>query len=402
MPVVSHEIGQWCVYPNFKEIEKYTGAMKARNFEIFQDFLTNAGLADQAEDFLMASGKLQVLCYKEEIETALRTPGFGGFQLLSLQDFPGQGTALVGVLDVFYEAKPYLTAESFRRFCGPITPLVRLPQRVWTPDEDLVAEIEVAHYGPKNIPQAHVSWTLTIEDQTVAEGQVQSNLLRGELNRVGRISVPLQNVPNPAKMQLCVRVEEANVENDWDLWVFPPTGRQAVDSRVIYDLNEAALTRLSQGETLWLKAAPGRVDTELALGFSPIFWNTAWTSNQPPHTLGILCDPEHPALRAFPTEMHSNWQWWHLISQTATMELPGHIRPIIQVVPDWFNPQCLGLAFDARIGKGRLLVTSIDFEAAGPVGAQLARSLSAHLDQADFPAQEMSVKQIQSLFREDA
>jgi len=36
IPSVSHEIGQWCVYPDFKEIEKYTGVLKPTNFEIFR------------------------------------------------------------------------------------------------------------------------------------------------------------------------------------------------------------------------------------------------------------------------------------------------------------------------------------------------------------------------------
>ena len=105
VPVISHEIGQWCVYPNFNEMKKYTGVLKPRNFEIFRETLEENQMLDQANDFLVASGKLQTLCYKEDIESALRTPGFGGFQLLDLHDFPGQGTALIGVLDPFWEEK---------------------------------------------------------------------------------------------------------------------------------------------------------------------------------------------------------------------------------------------------------------------------------------------------------
>ena len=124
-PIVSHEIGQWCAYPNFDEIEKYSGFMQAKNFEIFRDSLTANHMGDQAHDFLMASGKLQALCYKEEIESALRTPGFGGFQLLDLHDFPGQGTALVGVLDPFWDSKGYISAEEYRRFCNSTVPLAQ-------------------------------------------------------------------------------------------------------------------------------------------------------------------------------------------------------------------------------------------------------------------------------------
>lgn len=96
--VIVHEMGQGCVYPNFDEMSQYVGPLKPQNFGVFRDSLAEHGMLQQAKDFFMASGKLQVLCYKEEIGVALRTPGIGGGQLLDLHDFPGQGTALVGVL----------------------------------------------------------------------------------------------------------------------------------------------------------------------------------------------------------------------------------------------------------------------------------------------------------------
>ena len=137
MPVISHEIGQWCVYPNFDEMPKYKGYLKPKNFEIFRDSLDAHRMGDLAHRFLLASGKLQTLCYKEEIESALRTPGMGGFELLDLHDFPGQGTALVGVLDPFWDDKGYVTAEEYRRFCNRTVPLARLSKRVFTTDETL-------------------------------------------------------------------------------------------------------------------------------------------------------------------------------------------------------------------------------------------------------------------------
>ena len=99
IPVVSHEIGQYEVYPNFHEIEKYTGVLKARNFEVFRDRLKETGMLDWADDFFYTSGKLSVQCYKEELEAAARTKRLAGYQILDIQDFSGQGTALVGILD---------------------------------------------------------------------------------------------------------------------------------------------------------------------------------------------------------------------------------------------------------------------------------------------------------------
>lgn len=397
VPVVSHEIGQWCVYPDFDEVGKYTGYLKPKNFEIFREFLIQAGLEDQARAFLLASGKLQVLAYKEDVEASLRTDGFGGFQLLALNDFPGQGTALVGVLDAFWEAKPYLAAEEFRRFCAPVVPLARLPKRIFSPGDSLDAGIEIAHYGPEDLRGARVCWEIS---GTHLHGSFEKDLRCGQLNAVEELRVSLEGLVCPARYTLKFSIADTPFENSWDVWMFPKETPLPEDRRMLRELDDAAVSRLEAGETLWLQAAPSSVDTNVALGFSPIFWNTAWTRNQAPHTLGILCDPAHAALAEFPTEFHSNWQWWYVVSNAATMELPGHIRPIVQVVPDWFSPQCLGLAFEARVGNGRLLVTSIDFAAGGPVGHQLFRSLLAYLDQEAFaPPPALSVESVRKLFR---
>jgi hypothetical protein len=115
-PYISHEIGQWCAYPNLDEIAKYKGVLRATNFEIFKETLEENGLGDQAKDFLYASGRLQTLCYKADIEAALRTPNFGGFQLLGLHDFSGQGTALVGALDAFGNLKVILLERNIVSF----------------------------------------------------------------------------------------------------------------------------------------------------------------------------------------------------------------------------------------------------------------------------------------------
>src|SRR5208283_5182587 len=160
VPVVSHEIGQWCAYPDLAELPQYTGYLRPRNFEIFRDHLRAHRLEDQAHDFLIASGKLQTLCYKEDIESALRTPGMGGFELLDLHDFPGQGTALVGVLNPFWASKGYVTAEQYRRFCSATVPLARLDKRVFTTRETLRADLEAAHFGPAAMFHVVPIWKL--------------------------------------------------------------------------------------------------------------------------------------------------------------------------------------------------------------------------------------------------
>lgn len=368
-PLVAHEIGQWCAYPNFDEIAKYTGPVKAKNFEIFREQLQANHMGDQARDFLMASGRLQVACYKEEIEAALRTPGFGGFQLLDLHDFPGQGTALIGVLDAFWDSKGYVTAEEFRRFCNTTVPLARLTKRTWHTGERFAAEISLAHAGPAPLHDAVAVWKVLDEGLApIASGRFDPMTVPLETGiPVGSLDVPLGQLKAPGKYSLVVGLEATSFENDWDFWVYPQKVEPVIPKSVhiAERLDDQALAWLGQGGTvLWLPRAE-QVAGDAALGFPTIFWNTAFTQKQPPHTLGILCDPAHPVFRHFPTESHSNWQWWELIQGAAAMvldTLPPALRPLVQVIDDWFENRRLGLFFEARLGAGKLAVCSMDLQ----------------------------------------
>jgi hypothetical protein len=412
VPVISHEIGQWCVYPNFDEIPKYTGYLKPKNFEVFRDILAAHHLADQARQFLLASGKLQTLCYKEDIESALRTPGMGGFQLLDLHDFPGQGTALVGVLDPFWEGKGYVTAEEYRRFCNSTVPLARLKKRVFTGDETLHADLEAAHFGREPLAAAVAAWKLVdASGVAVADGKLAPRTVPVDNGiALGSIDVKLAGLAAPARYKLVVAIDQTPFENDWDVWVYPPRVSTQPSSGILIvdELTDKAVEALRAGGKVLLAIPPKRVRGDqrgkVALGFSSIFWNTAWTNRQPPHTLGILCDPKHPALAAFPTEYHSNWQWWYIVSQAQPMildALPPKLRPSVQVIDDWFTARRLGLVFEARVAGGKLLVSSVDWNEAGrrnPVARQLLSSLLAYMAGERFqPAIDVPVEQIRGL-----
>jgi len=411
-PVVAHEIGQWCVYPNFDEMAKYTGYLKPKNFEIFHDFLEKKHMADQARLFLMASGKLQILCYKEDIESALRTPGFGGFQLLDLHDFPGQGTALVGVLDPFWDSKPYVSAEEYSRFCNDTVVLARLPQRTFTTADTLEAGIEVSHFGPADLPGARLAYRL-VDHNGEVYGQGFLSPVRiptGDLTAVGRVSIPLASVVAPRKVKLVVGIEGTSIENDWDLWVYPHILPVETPSDVFIarDLNDAAKAQLRSGGKVLLVVPPHRIAGDVELGFSSVFWNTAWTKDQAPHTLGILCDPDHAVFASFPTEYHTNWQWWQLIHWADAMVLdglPGDLRPLIQPIDTWFHTRRLGLLFEVRALGGKLMVCSIDLDRDlqdRPVARQLRKSLLDYMAGPAFdPAVEIEPAALEgSVFKE--
>ena len=410
VPVVSHEIGQWCVYPNFDEIPKYTGYLKAKNFEIFRDFLDAAGMGNLAKKFLLASGKLQALCYKEEIESALRTPGMGGFELLGLNDFPGQGTALVGVLDPFWDEKGYVTAKAFRRFCNAIVPLARLPKRVFVASEKLEADLELANFGAAPLADAVVNWKLVAADGKVfARGEFPAQTIAvGNSNRLGHISLDLKGAVAPEKYQLVVGVAGSKIENDWDVWIYPATlPAEPDDILVTSKLDDAAQKVLQSGGKVLLTISGqqvGNYDVDpVKLGFSSIFWNTAWTKRQPPTTLGILCDPKHPALAAFPTDDFSNWQWWYLIHRAGALRLdllPKGVEPVVRVIDDWVTARPLGLVIEGRVGAGKIVVCGFDLTAgdADPVSRQMRASLLGYMASKKFaPKTPLSTGEIQSL-----
>ncbi|MDP4222029.1 MAG: beta-galactosidase, partial [Bacteroidota bacterium] len=387
IPTVSHEIGQWCVYPDFKEISKYTGVLKPTNFEIFRESLTENNMGSQAEDFLMASGKLQALCYKADIEAALRTPGFGGFHLLQLHDFPGQGTALVGILNPFFENKGYITPEEFRMFCNVTVPLARMDKMVFRNNEQFKAGIEVAHFGQRPLSNSSIDCRIIGPDGKIFYEKVftKDTIPIGNCISVGSVATDLSMISQAQKLTLEVSLENTPFKNKWDLWVYPVLEETKPGNVFVTDrLDRNAENILKKGGSVLLlihgKVAKNK-GAQVGIGFSSIFWNTAWTGNQPPHTLGILCDPEHPIFRDFPTEYHSNWQWWDPIAHSQAMILdgfPADLKPLVQPIDTWFENRRLALVFESKTGGGKLMVCSIDMKGLNDeriVSKQLLKSM---------------------------
>ncbi len=412
MPMLSHEIGQWCVFPNFKEIDKYTGVLKARNFEVFKETLNAKGLGDMADKFLYASGRLQTLSYKTEIETALRTPGLGGFQLLDLHDFPGQGTALVGVLDAFWEGKGYVDEKEYRMFCNHTVPLARLPKLVWNNDETFRADIEFAHFGEKPLSDARILWTVETKDGNVVKsGTFKRDLPIGNLIEAGTISFALDLFPSPVQLKLKVGIDHTEICNDWNIWVYPAKKAEIAGKPFItYEWNEA-IDKLNQGEDV-LFLSYGKVSPEMGgdikVAFTPIFWNTAWTSNRPPHTLGFLCYPEHEAFTSFPNDGYSDFQWKDLAVKCNAMvmdDLPQDFRPIVYLIDDWFKNRKLGVLFEAKAGKGNLMVCSVDLDTDldNRISvAQFKQSLLEYMASDKFkPQMEIDLHTLQRLFKKE-
>ncbi len=402
VPLVSHEIGQYSVYPNLDEIEKYTGVLRPLNFEAIKEDLRKKGRLDKAQSYLKASGKLASILYKEEIERALKTPGFSGYQLLGLQDFPGQGTALVGLVDAFWENKGIVTPEWFRQFCSPIVPLASFEKAVYTSGEQFEAHLNVANYLKEYDKPVNFEWTLTGSDgNKYADGMCSVEKMVMGLNDVGNINVNLDKITSPTKLELSVRCTDPgiNSHNSWNIWVYQPVDNEIEAGKVCVTSSfEEAAGMLKKGRDVLL--TPSKEEANgIESKFVPVFWSPVHFPDQA-GGMGILCDPRHAALQGFPNDGHTDWQWWNIVKNAVVMNLdetPG-VEPIIEVVDNFVSNRQLGLIAETKIGEGRLLMCSIDLlnlKDKKPEAAQFLRSLLYYMNSDNFnPTKETTMESI--------
>lgn len=379
MALVSHEIGQWCVYPDLKEIAKYTGVLEARNFEMVRDDLEAKGMLEHADSFMRNSGALQTMLYKEDIEAALRTPDFAGFQLLGLQDFSGQGTALVGVVDAFWDEKPYVTPQAFHEFCAPTVPLLRADGFVIRKGETFIADLQIAHFGAGTLPAGTIAVSAVDRDGRV-QGQWSVDagaLATGNLHDVGKLSIPTGDLPEGL---FELRLVGEGFANRYELAVLSAGPEVALD--IVHTLDPATLARVEAGQTVVFAPGPDSMRPNAELGHTVLFWNTLWTGEQPPHTLGLINDLAHPVFAAFPALEHSSWHEWELTHGRRAIDVAGlPVRHLIRVIDDWNKNRDLALVAEVHIGKGRLLLCAVDIETRlgdRLVGAKLRAALAGY------------------------
>jgi len=398
LPAVGHEIGQWCAYPNFEVIGKFTGYLQPGNYEIVRDFAAARGLLHRNQELAIASGRFQLACYKEEVEASLRTPSFSGFQLLDLHDYMGQGTALIGLLDPFWESKGYASNTECRRFCNTTVPLARVRRRVYTTAESLNATVEVAHFGAEPLANCRSEWR--IEDSSgkvAARGDWPArDIPIGKGASLGKIEANLAGLPAPRQYRLVTSLPEAGFENDWNFWLYPEKVSAAVPEGVLITAAwQEAEARLQAGGKVLFQPATADLDSaDPELSTVPIFWNRvmnprgAWM-------LGLWCDTQHPALNGFPTEANCDWQWVDLIRGVHALNLntlPPQLQPIVQPIDDWNRSWKFGLLYECTVGFGRLMVCSLDLYGGRPGAATLRRSILDYMGGDSFaPGVEIAV-----------
>ncbi len=338
-PVISHEVGQYEFYPDFGEIDRYTGPLKARSLEVFRERLEQAGLWADHERFFRSAGKLAIACYRREIETFLRTSELSGFQLLDLQDFTGQGTALVGVLNALMESKGLIDPTQWRQFCASTVALGLFDRFVLADGDELRFAVQVSECDPRRIHSA-LHCALMAGDTVLAEISAPVRPTGRRLSEPVSVSLGTVHAEQPARLTVRLTLEDGTV-NSYPLWVFPryeiditPAGMAMGGKRVafVHAIEEA---KSSAVPAIVIPDQEGKLPAAYASDFwcYPMFRSISESMGKPLPigTLGLCIDAQHPWVRSFAREDYTTPAWYRLL-QIAHCENAACPAPVVQMI----------------------------------------------------------------------
>lgn len=400
VPVVGHETGQYQVYPDYNEIAKYNGVLLPNNLKVFRQRLADANMLGQADDFFRASGKWSAELYKADMEMNLRTPSMAGFQLLDIKDYPGQGTALVGMLDSFMDSKGLVTPEKWRESCYEIVALAEFPSYTWVGGDTFKTGISLANYSGRDLKDDPIVVRLVMEGKVVVDKTLSIPSGQGYL-KVDSLSLTLPDIEKATTGILELSMPSKQVTNSYPLWFYPSDRSFKPETEVLvskkFDNDE--IRHLKNGGTLLLAPSREMVDSITVGGlFTTDYWNYRMfrtlceNTGKPisPGTLGILTNPEHKALAEFPTDTHTNWQWYSVVKNSYPLVLDAlndiDYRPIVQVIDNVERNHRLGLVMEFNVDNGRVLLVMADMDEAikDPAGEQFFKSLIDYAGSKDF------------------
>ncbi len=414
-PLIQHETAQICAYPDvMSEIPKYTGYLNPSYLTIAAAQLRERGMINQLPQFVEASGKWQVELTKEEFEAAYRTKDLGGFHWLCLADFTGQNSAPVGFTDAFYDTKSYVKPEYVRNWNAPTVLLAAMPKRVYASLDDFQAEIMVSHFGNETL-ELEVEAALKYDDGKLLKDWKfpLKQITQGNAQALGMATLKGVNVDKPIHLKFELQTTDKKLFNSWDLWVFPEVGNTPIPDGITVSKrwNSDVESRLNRGETVLLMPGQEDLKGQLPICFTNYYWTSFGANEGQSSAAGILIDTKHPVFKDFPTEEHVNWQWWDVLTYAHPMILdsydteypfPKSYRAPLQPIDTWKINRKLSLLTELKVGKGKLLICSIDMDTNitnRPVTAQLRRNLLKYISSEAFnPTLEVSVPVIEALF----
>ena len=420
-PVICHELGQWCSYPDFSVIDKFKGYMRPGNYTVFMESAKANDVYTQNKEFSYHSGRQQVAMYKEDLEANFRTPHIYGFELLDIHDYLGQGTALVGVLDPFWEEKGYVQKEEWKKFCNETVVLARLNKRTYVQTEALNVPVELCHFGRYPLKQQTIWWKMVDQSGTIVEkGTFPSmEIPLGKNLEVGEIRISLSGKKAPMQYEIQVGIGELGIENSWDIYIYKAVESNSFnhilnrkkddgeeEESCMYTRSwKEAMEGLQRGKRVLFSPDPGSLSYDCPpLRFRPVFWNAqmgpTWGRG-----MGMICKSDHRALRGFPTQSSGGWQWESILEGARGFQmkyLNKQVDMIVQPIDEWNRNYKLGMIFSCCVGKGKLLVAMADLEhelQRRPEAAALLESLWDYINSEEFDPQSIvTVEELTSVF----
>ncbi len=387
VPVMSHEIGQWPVYLMWSELAKYTGVLKPYNIEQYRRVAEANGVLDRNPRYHEASAKLSRLFYKDEVESFLRTPSCAGCQLLGVQDFTGQGEALIGWRDPFYDLKAaYAGGPAFASIWGAQNYLARLPKFVWTADEILTATLQIRNLEEETL-RAGTKIPCLFGGAAQAATLAQ-DIAPGALGTVTTLKVPLASFLPAGTAKKSRALDLVFGSNRWRVWVYPaaePVAALPADVVETTDFEVAKAALAKGGKVLFT----GRSKSSTRARFRSVYWSANWFPSRDKlgATLGTWFDTTHPVFAGFETENWTDWQWYSLMNGAHLYDLsalPKDFEPIALSVNDFHYNILSGELFEARVGKGYLLVCGFNLGGTTPEVKRLRASVYDYLARGDF------------------
>ncbi len=420
-PVFSFEVGQFEVLPDFEELESFHGISDPVNLKLIKKRVEERGLLPTWEKYVEATGELSRLAYREEIEAAMRTRELSGISLLGLQDFPGQGTALVGMMNSHLEPKPYDFArpERFREFFQECRILVKLPHYTYEAGERLIAEVEAANFGKRNI-EGVFCWTLAGKKSVSENGNCEPAEIKskntviatgedteiticrpGSYTEVGSLDIPLDFVEKNTALTLKVRIGDSI--SAYPIWVYrktTPICPENVYETRAFDVKTREI--LQNGGRVYLspdadkESLPNSIKTQ----FTTDFWSVGTFADQE-GGMGQLIDTEHPIFKEFPTDFHTDWQWWIMATKRAVI-LPHPMKTIITEMDSYAFLRPMAQMIEFRCLKGKVLLSTMELHKSQqyPEVRALQASIYTYLSGENFePAEEITEEELSMLVR---
>lgn len=410
-PVISHETCQFQIYPDYDEIQKYTGVLYPYNYEVFRSRLEENGLTDQAKDFHKVTDEWSMDCYKADIEYVLRTPGMAGYELLDLQDYPGQGSALCGVLDAFMDTKGVISPEWYCQFSAPVVPLALMDSLCFNAGQPINIGVAISNFLEENFAES-VSWS--VEGIGVSlSGTIDPELVvNGELRKVGELNLGTELASLTNSTQLTLTLSSGEYSNTYRFWVYVKDNAEYENILVASSLNDDVRNVLQEGGSVLLVPDLKSIEEQSIEGMlTPDYWNYAMfksiseNNNRPvsPGTLGLLFDSANILFDKFPSLGRSDWQWWSIVRNSRALilnSLPKAYRPLVQVVDNIERNHKLGLLVDLKVGEGKLLICPTNLEAISntPEGEAYKEAVMAFAASEEFaPQTEVEISDVERL-----